>query len=61
MESLRLYALWSGGYARLAVELLNPACLIVVIPGTSWRLVPRLPVRLAPKQPAQLCLNVELS
>jgi len=33
----------SGGYARLSVELLNPSRLIVFIPGTSWRLVPRLP------------------
>jgi hypothetical protein len=37
----------SGGYARLSVELLNPGCLIVFIPGTSWRLVPRLPASIA--------------
>jgi hypothetical protein len=51
----------SGGYARLSVELLSPGRLIVFIPGTSWRLVPRLPVCRTPQMSAQLCLNVELS
>jgi hypothetical protein len=46
MESLFFYAL--ARVATLAfcflVELLNPGRLIVLITGTSWRLVPRLPV-----------------